>query len=242
MKSSRRQISLSHGKSSIQFHLWRLSDVEYSHFREASIPIRIDSKFLTLMYLFKRDDSEEPILPMALVSLEKIFGLSSDYFDSYKQTFRFPLLMSLERTSGRFFYLLEVCDYKGMVEYNFYRLLDSENDGNNTDYHEPFELEFSDEEIKLFIGYFEGYLIGRSQSDRHNLQPFWKNIDSSHILYGYKNEEFFMQEYKSDEEYEAAKQSVLDDFGSNITINKAARSKELKVARNKELLERILAE
>jgi hypothetical protein len=238
MKSSRRQISLKYSKSSIQFHLWRLSDVEYSHFREASIPIRIDSRFLMMMYFFERDKSKEPTLPMTLVSLEKIFGFSSDYFDSYKQAFRFPLLLSLERASGRFFYLLEVCDYKGMVEYNFYRLLDSENDGNNTDYHEPFELEFSQEEIELFINYFKGYLIGTARSDLHNIQPFWKHIDSSYILYGYRNGEFFMQEYESDRKYNAAKQSLkrslLNDLASNINTNKAAR--------NKELLESIIAE
>ncbi len=234
MKSSRRQISLKHSKSSTQFHLWRLSNDEYNYFRDTCIPIQRDYGFYLRMYLEDRDDPQP--LPRAFVSLQHLFGLSSELFDNWKSSFRFPLLLSLERNSERVFYLLNIFDDRGEIEYDFYRLVDGEiNSKITSTCHEPFELEFSREEINLFIAYFKGYLSGIATcSDQLRFQPFLKTIASSNILYGYKNQEFFMQQYDSIDEYNAARQILLDDYGSSIIADKDARTKEL--------LEKIIAE
>lgn len=58
--------------------------------------------------------------------------------------------------------------------------------------------EFSREEINEFISYFSGYLKGCSEwISLFPRQPFIKKIDSNHILYGYRDREFFEEQIES---------------------------------------------
>ena len=84
---------------------------------------------------------------------------------------------------------------------------------------EPFEIEFSRQEINYFISYFYGYLEGYFHSIRLSMpsEQFFKRIDSNHILYGYKDEQYFEEQYASQEAYRAEIRNLESIGISSIT-------------------------
>ena len=227
MNSLRHHITLKHRKSDVQFHLWRLTDEEYEDFRETSSQIRRDSSLFLWLFLSERDDPERLNLAKAFLALEHLFGASSKSFDRRKGSFSFPLLLVLERPTETFFYLLRVFDRRGEIEYDFYRIVLEGSELDNI-YHEPYEQEFSSEEINLFICYFQGYLTGiASWFCKQYSKPFMKSVASSNILYGYRDGEFFEENYESTEECDRARQKFLDTYGSGVVADKAALTKSL---------------
>ncbi len=71
---------------------------------------------------------------------------------------------------------------------------------------EPFEFEFSRQEINYFISCFYGYLEGCFPGIKLFIpsEQFFKKIDSNHILYGYKDDQYFEEQYQSQEAYKTA--------------------------------------
>ncbi|NER99054.1 MAG: hypothetical protein F6J86_35410 [Symploca sp. SIO1B1] len=199
-----------------QYHLWRLTEDEYRQLRNSSLPIKIDSKLMLQLMLSERDNPERLSLPKALLSLEDNFGKSSDRFDEWKSSFSFPLLFRLDKPVGRFFYLLRIGDYRGALDFLLYRLLENGADGYDIrTYREPFELEFSRKEINEFICYVYGFLTGFALSTCNRpIEPFIRSIDSNHILYGYRDGEFFEEQIDSQEEYQAAIKAFEEKYGS----------------------------
>jgi len=97
-----------------------------------------------------------------------------------------------------------------------YRVLENGIDDYNINvYREPFELEFSREEINQFICYFQGYLNGFFETiDQSSLSPFLKYIDSNLILYGYREGNLFEEDFESEEDY----QQAIAAQGKSISI------------------------
>lgn len=209
------------------FYLWRLRDEEYDRIRPCSLPILEDSLFLIRLFLIERDNPDRLTLPKAFLALQKLFGESSEAFDRWKGSFCFPLLLRLEKRGGNFYYLLKVYDHRGSLNVGLYRVLENGSDEYNTDrYREPFELEFSREEINQFIGYFQGYLNVFFQTiPRESLSPFLKRIDSNWILYGYDREDIFEREFESEEEYRQAIASFEERYETSI---KEAKTREIR--------------
>jgi hypothetical protein len=104
-----------------------------------------------------------------------------------------------------------IYDDRGTLYINFYRVLEAEVEGYDTQIlREPFEIEFSCQEINYFISYFYGYLEGCFQSRRLLIpsEQFFKKIGSEYILYGYKDEHYFEEKYQSQSVYLAAIESL----------------------------------
>jgi hypothetical protein len=68
-------------RSETEFSLWRLTDGEYQQLRQNSLPIKEDGMFLLRLMLYERSEPEQLTLPKALITLEHLFGHSSDWFD-----------------------------------------------------------------------------------------------------------------------------------------------------------------
>jgi hypothetical protein len=213
-KKERHYLDLKQGET--QFHLWRLTEDEFRQLRSNSLPIKDDGMFLLQLMLSERDNPERLTLPKALLTLEHLFGKASDWIDEWKSSFSFPLLLLLNKPVGRFLYLLRIEDYRGSVEFRLYRILENGADGYDINtYREPFELEFSREQINQFICYLYGYLAGVARIVcNQQIQPFIRLIRASHILYGYRDGEFFEEQIDSPEEYEAAIQAFDEVYGS----------------------------
>lgn len=205
--AKRHELELKRGET--QFHLWRLTEDEFRQLRSTSLPIKDDNRFLLHLLLSDRNNPERLSLPKALVTMEYLFGKASDWFNKFKSSFSFPLLLVLKKTIGRFLYLLRIEDYRGALEFRFYCILANGVDGYDINIcREPFEAEFSREEINQLISYLYGYLAGAAKSlCKLPVQPFLRHIDASQILYGYKAGEFFEEQIESVEQYEAAIQA-----------------------------------
>jgi hypothetical protein len=194
-------------RKDIKYELWRLDDAEFRKLRQKSLPIKDDHMFYMHFYLSERENKNKLNLAEIFVALTDLFGESSDWIDDWKGSFSFPVLMILEKVQGKFFYLIDIYDNRGTLYFSFYRVLESDVEGyDHQILREPFELEFSRQEINYFISYFYGYLEGSFQSRKLLIpsEQFFKKIGSNLILYGYKDEHYFEEQYLSPEEYQTA--------------------------------------
>lgn len=222
--SSRNHITLQQNQS--KFDLWRLNNEEYHKLRAHSLPIKEDLMFLLQLFISEAHDPNRLTLPLAFVTLEHLFGKTSNWFDDWKGSFSFPLLLVVKKSQGNFTYILRVYDHRGSLSFSFYRVLENGANGYDTDiYREPFELEFSREEINQFISYFYGYLIGCSTwVSKLQKQSFIKKIDSNHILYGYQDGEFFEKQIESVETY----RETIERFEQNhYSVIEETQSQEI---------------
>lgn len=190
--------------------LIRLASDDYARLRRSSIPIKEDASFyFAFLYTLRQRDGELNLAQIyaALVSL---FGETSHLYDDYKGSFAFPLFLHLRKGEQSYPYLLRINDYKGALEFNFYRVV-ARNDHryDRSVYHEPFAEEFAREEINYFRSYLYGFLEGYfSVVGAQEGRPFFRAVPAIFVIYGWENGHFFETQYESDETYRAA----LDEF------------------------------
>ncbi|UIE38884.1 hypothetical protein [Leptodesmis sichuanensis] len=203
-------------QAATKFHFWRLSEDEFRQLRSRSVPIRTDGMFLLQIMLSERNNPNRLTLPKALLILERLFGKSSDWIDDWKGSFSFPLLMKIQKPDSAFFYLLRIEDHRGSLEYRLYRVLEDGTAGVDAYmFQSPVESEFSNQEINEFISLVHGFLTDAIYFFcKQQFEPFFKRIDSNHILYGYRDGAFFEEEIDSPEDYQAAVRTLEERFGS----------------------------
>lgn len=221
MTEKRHYINLKRGETN--FNLWRLNDSESHLLRENSLPIKENLLFLFNLYLDERNDPERLTLPKAFLTLEYLFGSTMTFFDDWKGSFYFPLLVELSKKNGQFYYILKVYDHRGTLYFSWYRVVETGIDDYDINiYREPFELKFSQEEIKEFLSFFYGYLTGVSQQiSKIPPSPFLKKVNSNLIIYGYRDGEFFEEQFDSTEDYQQAIKDFEEVYGNNLAENKA---------------------
>ncbi|SRR5579883_1719527 len=204
----------------IKYQLWRLDDAEFRKLRKNSLPIKDDHMFYIHLYLSKNEREDQLNLAQIFLTLTHLLGESSDWIDDWKGSFSFTVLLIVEKVQGKFFYLVDIYDNRGSINFSLYRIVEAEVEGyDNQILREPFELEFSRQEINYFISYFIGYLEGYFHSVR-SLMPveqFFKRIDSNNILYGYKDEQYFEEQYADQEAYQSAIKNLESMGTSSIT-------------------------
>ena len=178
------------------YRLYRLSDEDYSILSNYTIPIQAHSGFFTAFYL----QIETIELPKLYLSLKSLFGESSRLFDNYKSGFAFPLFTEIIKLDATYNYMIIVRDYRGGIDFSIRRCLAEKIEPLQSVYHDPYDQEFSLEEIRYFISYFCGYLLGLWKVlDRAQVLPFYHEIQSNHLLYGYSEQEgYFEFEYEED--------------------------------------------
>jgi hypothetical protein len=188
------------------FCLWRLRDHEYDQLKLHSFSIKINDFLIFQLALEEHNTPNELTLPKALLVLEANFGQSSTYLDSWKQTFAFPLLLGIEKPSGTFYYLLKITDCRGGLEFWFRRVMDNLKyvDKNDRFSQPPIADELSDDEINYIIAYLWGFMKGYAKSlgTIYPIQPFFRHVDSSHIIYGYWDGKFVEEVIEDSEQYQ----------------------------------------
>jgi hypothetical protein len=218
IKQTKERIRVDMELEGVNYQLWRLDDIEYSKLRQHSMPIK-DADFWLYRSLSNYRDAEQNKFNLAklFVVLEYKFGKSSNYIDTWKGSFSFPLLLVIEKTET-FYYMMDISDHRGWVEFRLYKIVmegisDKDKFGNSV-YKDPFEAEFSRDEIDCFICHFYGYLVGYFRAVKKTIQikPFLNKIDSNFILYGYEDNNYFEKGYDNEEAYKAAIQSFEDKY------------------------------
>ncbi|RUT08898.1 hypothetical protein DSM106972_009510 [Dulcicalothrix desertica PCC 7102] len=210
----------------IKYDLFRLDDSEYDLLRDNSLPIEEpDFRFYHSLFRSKDGRGNELNLAEIFVTLESIFSKTSNSFDRHRGSFSFPVLLLIKKPEQTFFYLMNISDRRGSVDFRLYKIIHEgleEKDYNNTQ--KPFEDEFSRHEINYFISYFYGTLISHFRIFKRNtpVKPFIRTINSSGVLYGYKDDGYFELDCESSEECEAEIKLFEEKYGKESkseTIN-----------------------
>lgn len=189
----------------IKYELWRLDDYEYRKLQKNSFFIKDEDSFFKNIYLSENKSQDNLNLAQSFITLTWLFGNSSDSFDSCKGSFSFPLLLTINKTIGNFFYLLHIFDAKGWIYYRIYKVFEDESDIPPIQ-NEVFESEFTRQEINNFFDYIHRY-ISESFKSLNSVtapEPFLKAIDASLIVYGYYNNQYIEEGYNSKKSYQAA--------------------------------------
>jgi hypothetical protein len=213
----------------IQFDLWRITLEEYHQLRSNSLPIQDKSGFALKLAMREFYELDHLKLPQSFLTLEHLFGETSDWFDDWKGSFSFPLLLVLQKHEEKFFYLLKICDHQGSLCFDLYRILKYGINGYKIDvYQPPFEAEFSSGEIHEFLTYLYGYMLGVSKwVCKVPPSPFLKHIDSNNIIYGFCDGKLFEEQIESEEEYKQAIEKFERTYGSIAAEKESSDIKSL---------------
>jgi hypothetical protein len=168
-----------------------------SSFQESS-RINLGRRFLTDFFsLYEKSPSIGEIYWI----LSYLFGQENQSFCGSKGTFLFPFYLEINKQEEVYSYAFCIFDWRGSVEFDFYRCLEEEVVNNNS-YFKANEAEFSAEEIDCFLSYFVGYLLGFSEVVKKKKTPFYKIVQSSCFIFGYSHQQddFFEYEFSDEED------------------------------------------
>ncbi len=194
----------------IHYKLTRLDDCEYHELWKRSIPIGNDYGFDMSFSLYLIRRGHHLNLAQLYTALKYLCGESGTFFDDWKSSFSFPFSLDISRENGQFAYLFRIGDYKGGLDYSIRKIVEPDDYRyDRSVIRQPFENEFSREEINYFIAYFYHYLLGFFEAikDRHH-EFFFKQVQTNLLLFGYRNGTFFEEQYDSPEEYEQAVKAI----------------------------------
>jgi len=207
VRQIRERIKVELQLNNIKYELWRLDDAEYRRLQANSIDIKNNFTLYQELYLSEPDNKANLNLSQLFITLTRLFGNSSNLFDSERGSFIFPILLIVKRSTGNFFYLMQIFDSRGWFDYLTYKLFENQADAyNNKMRVTAFDSEFSGQEIKDFLTYFYVYLIQLFHHAKSLApsEPFIRIIDSNFIIYGYYNNEYFEEGYDDEESYQEA--------------------------------------
>ena len=198
---------------------------ESADFFLQSLPICEDYFFylaLDLQLKCKAPDFDPPRLYAALKTL---FGESTTAYDDYKCSFGYPFLLEIIRKDKKSAYALNFMDIKGGISFKFRKILATPEELEKYKYkdrhllHEPFEDDFSQDEMAYFMTWFVFYLKGFMQSfEGHYQEEFARSLDYCLMIYGYRDNRFFLDQYEDQDAFYAAARRILK--GGDIPFNR----------------------
>ena len=203
--------------------LWRLRDGEFSELWPRSFQINIGSNFVSKLMRLEAGDENQLTLPKILVSLEHMFGLSSDrMFDSEKGSFAFPFLLEVLREEQNFYYLFYIFDSKGWTTFQLYRIIDEQKyyDMGNFSSQKPIESELSEEDVEYLVYHIWHSMrrtIKKLLQSPQDIQPFFRSIDAVNSIYGFLNGEFFDDYIANSKKYQEKVYQLMDEHPNIIT-------------------------
>lgn len=195
--------------STSKYVFWKITDNDYCQLRKKSYPIHP-------MYMFSYDmqrylkQFELKGIPEIYYVLSYFFGKFSKYYDDYKSSFRYIFSLRIyengsEDLQGK--YIVSITDVKGHIEVEFYKVEEGKDWEEYRTYHEA-SSDLKEKEMKKIWFWFMAFVkngIGCIENNNLAIKPFCKTIDYGNVIYGYKNKEFFIEEYIEDQdEVEAA--------------------------------------
>jgi hypothetical protein len=187
---------------------------EYCEFVPKSLPIFENYSYYFLLdrqLKYKAPNIDHPRLYAALKTL---FGESTTAYDDYKCSFGYQFLLKIKRKDKKSEYTLNFTDVKGGISFMFRKILTTseelEKHKDRNILHEPMENDFSKDEMEYFMTWFMFYLEGFMQSfERRYNKEFARSLDYCFMIYGYRDNRFFLYQYENQDEFYAAKSRIL---------------------------------
>jgi hypothetical protein len=193
----------------MKYKLIRLNDEQFYLLRKNSVSLF--ENYGHLMSLSRATDIIYSSFPKMYITLKDIFGESGKCYDDYKGSFSFPFLISFQKGEEKYEYVMNIYNVRSAIEFNMAKLIHA--DDKTTErgilYH-PFD-EFPESEITYFINYIVGYLTGYFRMLMKEYDEFFfHSVQSNLILYGYKDGNFFENQYEDEDEFDVAIQELKD--------------------------------
>lgn len=203
-----------------RFRLWRLYDDEFVPLRHRSQALWEDAFEFALM-----QQSSELGLAELFVGLSDLMGESGRYFDNYKGSFSFPLLLILEQGERRGLYVLNLHDWRGTLELEPSRILLGEA---RRQVARPGIVVVDPLFGNHPMSWLQGYLLGRVEGHFENTcqdycTPFYQVVESNWIVYGYRaGRGFFSRRFEDSESFremlDCCKREMEDVDGDRLAI------------------------
>jgi hypothetical protein len=178
--------------------LRRSDDAFFCKAAELSMPIQLQGVY-TLADRSLR-------LPEIYAALTTLTGPSGDLYDDWKGAFSFPFKLTVRRGDRESRYLLNLRNFRSMVEPTLYRVQQPGESYRSDRYHAPFDDELSADDITHVIDSLRRFLAGFVETMPKWTTPFVKQIRSNALLFGYdpRSGAFFEEGYREPEAYRAA--------------------------------------
>ena len=188
----------------VDYEFIRLSDGQYYDLWQHSLAISDRHNFDLAYFLYRHEREFSLNFAQVYAALKSLFGESGKFYDDWKGSFSFPFLLHVRKDGQTLDYLLNVLNLRSSLEFSVRKVLQPDEKHFDRDIiHQPFEQEFSGEEIKQFGFGFYGYLRGYFKAVAKRWQePFVQTTGSNLIVFGYLQGDFFEKHFESSEAYD----------------------------------------
>lgn len=199
-------------KSGLIVKIEKLTDQAYfSLTKNKFAPLFEDYSFFSLLnhHIYAKHNFT---LPKIYTALYTRYGLHNDY-DDYKCSFSYRFKLTVIKDKDSIFtYLLHIMDMKGNPPYfTFYRQLGTHELDKKGTYVEHIDTEFSKEDMREFMAYFVGNLLGTFQGvEKTFKKPFFRTVEYGYTIYGFEDGAFFEDCYYREKKKKGEKEN---DYG-----------------------------
>jgi len=222
--------------STREYNIRRMSDKEYTRLREKTLSIEPMYMFSTRMDKYLENHNCKGI-PEIYFSLSYFFGQSSEIYDSHKSSFRYLFHLEITKKDSKEIkgkYIVSIGDVKQNVYVKFYKIAAGRSEEDYSKYHSPFS-DLKEKEMKKIWFWFIAFIkntVDYFNNREIKIKPFCKQIDYGYVIYGYKNKEFFIEQYLEGqnmdknrelfcEQYEKYNQEIAEEIEKNDYKNES---------------------
>ncbi|MBM7558085.1 DUF4351 domain-containing protein [Halanaerobacter jeridensis] len=194
----------------------QITDKEHYNLRKKSLSIKPMH-----MFSFEMDNYLQRFelqgLPEIYAILSYFFGKSSKSYDDYKCSFSYKFRLEFSSPNGsenEYEYLISIIDIKGNHTVRFYKI-DEDRDKEDYDtFHRPFPELPRKEMEKIWFWFIAFVKNGLEIINDNNLaiKPFCRKIPAINLFYGYKDEQFFIKEYRNNNDHKKALANFRNDY------------------------------
>jgi hypothetical protein len=187
----------------------------YYDLSQRSLPIFEDYWYYFILHHQLKHHAPDFDHPRLYAALKVLFGESTTAYDDYKCSFGYQFLLKITRRDRVSVYALNFTDIKGNISFIFRKVLTTSEElekyKDRNVLREPIEDDFSKDEMEFFMTWFMFYLVGFMESFEPNYnEAFARSQDYGWMIYGFRDNAFFLDQYDDYDEFRAAKKRIQE--------------------------------
>jgi hypothetical protein len=220
-------------RGTAEFTLTRIDDRALEALGLDAVQVEEDHLFWMHWHSPRREPRPLGLARFFLMMCQR-FGDSAVMLDTYKSSFCFPFRMATSKQERSGDYLVLVGDWKGGLRVKLFRR-GAEHHGDDRNWIDFVEEEFSREDFRFLVNYLDGYLEAFEENYREQIvveaPDFLHDVEGAQVLYGYKDGRPFVHEFEDGDEYQKMRARLLEELGdwrarlvANLEWHRAAYS------------------